>query len=274
MHEHRWKRGRCACGKECGHPEPLDLELRGSPGREKFRWRCRVCGVLDLASDRPLPMTEGWNRVPGLRPKDMTLRLKREEQWTDAKLVDGKIETTGPDGKKILIDPGIWHITVIGKAIKRAQRLEVEALDWSEFWKMRRHRGIEKRREWVEGQLSRDPVLPDWLLATPESELTSRQREALVLVYGYELTQREAARHIGISHTSLRDRIRLAQRKVEAYWGTWEPSEFESDEGDPSFIAPRDEEIDPDHMLGYIWPLIRRQRAFERVADHLCTQSA
>lgn len=59
-HQHQWRYGKCKCGAECGHPEPLDLEWREDRGRQVPRWRCRVCGTLDQASDRPVKTQRDW----------------------------------------------------------------------------------------------------------------------------------------------------------------------------------------------------------------------
>ena len=97
---------------------------------------------------------------------------------------------------------------------------------WSSaFWKRVRSVGIERRRAEVQALLDRDtppPIIPE-IDNLPPGELTTKQREALVLWKSYAMTYGEVAAHLVISKNAAVKRIRAGMRRVHSYWGSWNP---------------------------------------------------
>jgi predicted DNA-binding protein (UPF0251 family) len=88
-----------------------------------------------------------------------------------------------------------------------------------EEWQRRRALGLQRRRALVAERLQQPPELPGWMTALPTDALTAKQREALVLRYGYGLTYSEAAEVAGIAKTSMRERLEGAELKVQRHLG-------------------------------------------------------
>jgi Sigma-70, region 4 len=248
-HEHRWRRGRCRdCDASCDHPEPLDMEWREVRGRRIARWRCRQCGTLDLTSDRPLPLGR-WVQAPGPNapmPGGDHVEEAAPRVRIDA---DGRVLVEGDDGEPVAVDPVLWAKTGILRAIRESQDQEIGDAArsggigqwWSEEWQRRRRLGVERRAEWVREEMEREVEPPDWLRLLPPEVLTEKQREAVDLVYGRGLTTHEAARVMGRSRSVVRNRLKLARRKVEAWWGTWDPGEFWTPDEPASSADPVEE---------------------------------
>lgn len=74
----------------------------------------------------------------------------------------------------------------------------------SEYWAERRRAGIDNRRELVALALDGFAVL-DWDVWEAMAELTPRQQQVAVYVYGLRLGHRETADAIGIGRTTARD---------------------------------------------------------------------
>src|SRR6266545_2532004 len=94
--------------------------------------------------------------------------------------------------------------------------LQLGEVTWQSFWTDVRQRGIEKRREHVREVMENPPERPGWLRWLLETgKLSPAQGQALDLTYRYGLTEREAARTLGIHRSSYRDRLRLARRNMQ-----------------------------------------------------------
>jgi hypothetical protein len=94
---------------------------------------------------------------------------------------------------------------------------------WGPEWTRRRRLGIERRAEDIKERLTQPPDLPDWLRLIPDGVLTEKQREALVLRFGYELSLAEAAQVAGCGKSPMRSRVAGARHRVEKYWGISDP---------------------------------------------------
>lgn len=108
----------------------------------------------------------------------------------------------------------------------------VAGAEASERWSGIRLRGLWYREQEVAERLRRDPpppVIPE-IANLPDGVLTVKQREALVLWTSYALSFREVADQLGISRNAARKRIEAGRRRIDAYWGTWDPEDFEEDE--------------------------------------------
>jgi hypothetical protein len=95
---------------------------------------------------------------------------------------------------------------------------------WKDEWTRRRRLGIAKRGESVKERLARPPEIPDWLRLLPDDVLKPKQREAMVYRHGYGLSIQEAADAADISKSAMAKRLRLAEPKVERYWGARDPA--------------------------------------------------
>lgn len=124
---------------------------------------------------------------------------------------------------------------VSGGRREGASPIASNAVAWREFWQSVRQTGIKRRREWVEQELKREPVLPDWLRLMvdtndPRAGFTRKQHEALILRFGHDLSLQEAADAAGITKSAMRHRLEQARKKVEDWYGfpaswrsEWEP---------------------------------------------------
>lgn len=100
-------------------------------------------------------------------------------------------------------DKGRWE---------RKQRSIVTA----DTWGLRRRAGIRERKALVEKVLAGPPrYLPSIAAVADKLVLTPKQREVFDLIYGYRLSQREAATRLGIAHASLRTRLEQVNKKLE-----------------------------------------------------------
>jgi DNA-directed RNA polymerase specialized sigma24 family protein len=130
----------------------------------------------------------------------------------------------------------------------------------SEEWSRLRRWSIERRRLEVEERLKQPAHLPRWLdelLAECREEFTPRQVEALVYRYGFDLTLQEAADALGLNNKqTFRKRLDQAKAKVVHLRGEvlWE------------LPLP---DVSPEQMADYVFPLVERQRRWERAADRL-----
>jgi hypothetical protein len=143
---------------------------------------------------------------------------------------------------------------------------------WSEFWTWVRKRGIENRKEDVEARLRGSVKLPVWLADLMEEcreEFTPRQLEALVIKHGYDLSFTESAQHLGITRSAFKNRYLPAMGKVDHLMGT----RLKVNENLERLMHEMDKEewalSRADFDWAYTWPLIERQRRWEKAVPAL-----
>ena len=77
-----------------------------------------------------------------------------------------------------------------------------------------------KERRYL-GDLDASDTLIDFERAVKLAKLTKRQAEALNLVYGADLTQKQACERLGIERSALTEHLRKAIDEIEEVYEAW-----------------------------------------------------
>jgi len=85
-----------------------------------------------------------------------------------------------------------------------------------------------RQRRYV-GDLGASDALLDFETAVRNAKLTERQKEALALVYGEDLTQEKAGKRMGTTRDVVSRTVSRAERKIDITYDKW--SKLETEDG-------------------------------------------
>lgn len=71
------------------------------------------------------------------------------------------------------------------------------------------------------GDTAASDIVIDIITAINRAGLTDRQREAIALVYGNDLTQEEAGKRMGVRRESIKRHIKVAETKIARVYEYW-----------------------------------------------------